>query len=202
MSQVIKGASSGAGSADPVRAAKQQFKRDRKQGLAELNELFRSGGIPGPPLDGPYDGELVAVDIAPGVSQLVGWLASLWMPWKGKYLIAGEQRGDNLFGRGSRTVMRILFPLYRGMREHDADTFRAFVFDTSVDQGKVDPDRQVFRIDYHRPDNPALTIRRIVDEVVEVDQGVYLGKIHFKWWWGRWAMLGYFALRPKAASNE
>jgi hypothetical protein len=24
---------------------------------------------------------------------------------------------------------------------------------------------------------------------------MYLGKVHFKWWWGTWRMIGYFALR-------
>ena len=45
----------------------------------------------------------------------------------------------------------------------------------------------------------ALTIRRIVDELVQVDESVYLGKIHFRWWWGPWQMIGYFSLRPRRA---
>jgi hypothetical protein len=94
-------------------------------------------------------------------------------------------------------ALRILFPFYRGMSDYEPDSFRAFVFQTSIAAGMVDRDRQVFRIDYDRPDNPALSIRRIVDEIVQVREGVYLGKIHFKWWWGRWAMIGYFALRRR-----
>jgi hypothetical protein len=91
--------------------------------------------------------------------------------------------------------MTLMFPFYRGNRDYGEDRFRAFVFQTSLAPGKVDPDLQVFRIDYDLPDNPALTIRRIVDEVVELREGVYLGKIHFKWWWGKWQMIGYFSLR-------
>ena len=83
------------------------------------------------------------------------------------------------------------------MVDFEPGAFRAFVFQTSVDAGMVDRDRQVFRIDYDRPDNPALSIRRIVDEIVQVGDGLYLGKIHFKWWWGVWDMIGYFALRPR-----
>ena len=190
------------GPADPVGAAKELTRHDRKSGLAELNRMFRSGTLPEPPPDGPYAGELVAVDIAPGLSQLVGWLAARWMPWKGKYLIQAQSRGDNIFARGSRLLMRLLFPFYRGMSDFEPDSFRAFVFETSIDTGMADKDRQVFRIDYDRPDNPALSIRRIVDEIVQVGDGLYLGKIHFRWWWGTWQMIGYFALRQRAGEQS
>ena len=196
MSTIPTNASRAAESVDPVRAARDLVGRDRNAGIAALSRLFREGRVPDPPPDGPYKGELVAVDIAPGLSQAVEWLASLWMPWKGKFLIQVQSQGDNIFGRGSRTVMRVLFPFYRGMADYGPETFRAFVFQTSVDAGMVDQDRQVFRIDYDRPDNPALSIRRIVDEIVQVGDGLYLGKIHFKWW-GRWGMIGYFALRRR-----
>jgi hypothetical protein len=75
--------------------------------------------------------------------------------------------------------------------------FRALKFTTSIKAGMVDTDRQVLNINYDSPDNPALTIRPIIDELVQVHDGVYLGKIHFHWWWGRWQMIGYFSLRAK-----
>ncbi len=197
MSTIPTAGSGPAESVDPVRAARDLVGRDRSAGLAALNRLFRGGRVPDPPPDGPYDGQLVAVDLAPGLSQLVEWLASLWMPWKGKFLIQAQSKGDNIFARSSRTALRILFPFYRGMADYEPETFRAFVFQTSVDAGMADRDRQVFRIDYDRPDNPGLSIRRIVDEIVQVEDGLYLGKIHFRWWCGRWGMIGYFVLRRR-----
>lgn len=198
MSHTLHHGNAMAGHTDAVQEAKALFHSNRKEGLARLNSLFREGRIPDPPPNGPYRGELVAVDVAPLVNQTVQGLASLWMPWKGKYLVREEHRGDNLFDKNSRAVLRVVFPFYRGWADYDADTERAFIFDTSISQGMQDKDRQVFRIDYDRPDNPALTIRRIVDEVVQVDEGLYLGKIHLKWWWGKWSMLGYFALRARS----
>jgi hypothetical protein len=180
---------------DPIRAARQLLRTRRREGLAALDALFRAGTVPSPPPDGPYRGELVALDIAPVVTQFVEWLTSFLMPWKGKFLIAAKSRGDNIFSAKWRTVLGLVFPFYKGNRDYSSDAFRAFVFDTSIAQGKVDTDRRVFRIDYDRPDNPALSIRRIVDEIVEVRDGVYLGKVHFKWWSGTWQMIGYFALR-------
>ena len=180
---------------DSLNRACELLRAQRREGLAALERLFGEGAVPNPPPDGPYRGELIAVEIAPVVTRFVEWLTSFLMPWKGKYLVASEAKGDNVFARSWRAAFALMFPFYRGSRDYGDDRFRAFVFDTSVAPGKVDVNRQVFRIDYDRPDNPALTIRRIVDEVVELRDGVYLGKIHFKWWWGRWQMIGYFALR-------
>jgi hypothetical protein len=180
---------------DPIRAAQARLRARRDDGLAALDAAFRAGTVPTPPPDGPYHGELVALDIAPIVTQVVEWLTSFLMPWKGKFLIAADARGDNIFSAKWRAALRVMFPFYKGNRDYGRDRFRAFIFETSIAPGKVDTDRRVFRIDYDRPDNPAWSIRRIVDEIVEVSAGVYLGKVHFKWWWGTWQMIGYFALR-------
>ena len=194
-SNFVAGHASVVGESDSIRAAEQLLRTRRKDGLAALDALFRAGTVPSPPPDGPYHGELVALDIAPIVTQLVEWLTSFMMPWKGKFLIAAESRGDNIFSAKWRTVLGLAFPFYKGNRDYGNDAYRAFIFGTSIAQGKVDTDRQVFRIDYDRPDNPAQSIRRIIDEIVEVRDGVYLGKVHFRWWWGTWQMIGYFALR-------
>jgi hypothetical protein len=184
--------------ADAIHAARALLQRDRRQGLAAFNDLFRSGTIPDRPLNGPYDGELLAVDIAFLVTPVVEWLTSFWMPWKGKYLVEERAEGDNIFDRRWKWLLRLLFPFYRGMTDYGRDRLRAFTFKTWLENGKVDADRRVFRIDYDLPGNPGLTIRRIVDEAVQVADGVYLGKIHFHWWWGTWQMIGYFSLRRPA----
>ena len=75
---------------DQIRAAQELVRQDRRQGLAAFNDLFRAGRPPEPPLDGPYDGELVAIDIAPGITQFANWLTSVLVPWIGKYLIKEE----------------------------------------------------------------------------------------------------------------
>src|SRR5690348_14436076 len=69
---------------DQVQAAKALHKRDRAQGLAALNELFRQGQPPRVALDGRYAGELVALNVAPGLTQLGEWILARWLPWKGK----------------------------------------------------------------------------------------------------------------------
>jgi hypothetical protein len=91
--------------------------------LAALDALFRAGTVPSPQPDGLYHGEPVALDIAPIVTQFVEWLTSFAMPWKGKFLIAAESRGDNIFGAKWRTVLGLTFPFYKGNRDQHGRRF-------------------------------------------------------------------------------
>jgi hypothetical protein len=34
----------------------------------------------------------------------------------------------------------------------------------------------------------------VLDELVQVADGYYLGKAHVKWWWGLWQQVAYFTL--------
>jgi len=134
------------------------------------------------------------LDIAPGLTQLVGAIVSAWLPWKGKSFDAAQSRGDNLFTRDSLLLAHVYWPLYRGYVDDGPETYRAFAFRTYLAPGLADPDRQVLKIDYDLPENPALSIRRVLDELVQVADGVYLGKAHVKWWWGKWQLVAYFSL--------
>jgi hypothetical protein len=175
-------------------AASVSAKRDRTKLRAALDDLFRAGKPPTHPLGGRYSGSLVLVDIAPGLTHLVETIASLWLPWQGKTFDALRTSGDNIFTRDSLPLAWLFNPLYRGITEDGPNMYRAFTFITYVAPGLFDPDRQVFKIDYDLPDNPPLTIRRVLDEIVQLKDGVYLGKAHIKWWWGRWQTVAYFAL--------
>jgi hypothetical protein len=179
---------------ESVRVAQGLVKQNRAQGLAALNTLFRAGVAPASPLDGRYAGELIALDFAPGFTQFTEMISGRWMPWKGKIFDAGHSTGDNFFTRDSFTLAHVYWPFYRGYLEDGPQTYRAFRFITSIGPGKADPDRQVLRLDYGQVDNPGLSVRRVLDEVVQVGDGYYLGKAHLKWWWGTWQLVAYFSL--------
>jgi hypothetical protein len=181
-----------------VSNAQKLFKANRAQGLKVLNDLFQSGTIPNPALNGSYTGELIALDIAPGFSQLLQGLLSARMPWKGKTFNAVNSHGDNVFDRSSFLLAHVLWPFYRGYQHDTQQTYRAFTFQTYIAPGKDDPDMQVLKIDYDLPGNPSTSIRRVLDELVQVQTGYYLGKAHLKWWWGKWQMVAYFSLRATA----
>ena len=177
-----------------ISAAQSIFLRDRKRGFAALNEIFRSGSPPNLSLNGGYVGKLVALDVAPGLNQFIEMITSRWLPWKGKYFDAAHASGDNIFTRDSLLLAHIFWPLYRDYKDNRAERYRAFTFRTHLAPGLTDPDRQVLKLDYNLEGNPDLSVRRVLDELVQVDTTLYLGKAHLKWWWGTWQLVAYFSL--------
>ncbi len=168
--------------------------RDQRSGLVALNALFRAGRPPDPRPTGRYQGELLALDLAPGLTWLLDAITSAWMPWQGKVFDPALHSGDNVFGRDSLPLAHIFWPLYRGYREDGPDTYRAFAYRTYIGSGMADTDRLVLKLDYDLPKNPGFSIRRVLDELVELSDSLYLGKAHLKWWWGRWQTVAYFSL--------
>ena len=174
--------------------ARALVKRDRTQGIEALNVLFRNGGTPEPALNGRYRGQLIVLDLAPGLTPLFQSITAAWMPWLGKTFSAFQQRGDNIFTRDSSLLARIFNPFYRGFIDDQSGTYRGFAFRTYIAPGLMDADRSVLKIDYDLAENPALTVRRILDELVQVDDNLYLGKAHVHWWWGTWQTVAFFTL--------
>jgi len=182
---------------DLLRAARDLVRVNRAQGFAALNDLFRAGTVPDPSLNGQYSGELIALDLAPGLTPFFQWLASTWMPWRGKAFNASQQRGDNILSKDSYPLARFFNPLYRGFISDRPGTYRGFAFRTYTAPGLFDKDRTVLKIDYDLKENPALTVRRVLDELVQLDDHLYLGKAHVRWWWYRadqWQTVAYFSL--------
>lgn len=180
-----------------LQAVQSLLRQDRPRGLAALDDLFRAGRAPDPPLAGRCAGQLLALDIAPGLTQLAGSLAAAWMPWQGKTFNPTQARGDNIFTRDSLALVRAFNGFNRGFVDDGPTTYRAFTFRTYIAPGLEDSDQQVLKIDYDLPTNPALTIRRVLDELVLVEPNTYLGKAHVRWWWGTWQRVAFFALTPK-----
>lgn len=160
----------------------------------ELNRLFALGDTP-PALDGPTDGILVMLQIAPGLDQVLSLISSVQMPWLGKRFDAQAGGGDNRMTGSSRFVAKLLWPRY-GMKATEEGN-AAFDFVTRVEAGKEDPGTRVLVIDYDPvEDNPDHLIRKIRDELVEVVPGAYLGKVLHRGSGSDYRNLGFFALRP------
>jgi hypothetical protein len=177
-----------------LQAAQERVKYRRAEGLAALNGLFRRGTVPEPALNARYAGKLIAIDIAPGLTQLFEWLLNAWMPWLGKTFDPAQQSGDNIFTQASYPLARFFNPFYRGFVEDEPGSYRGFAFRTYLAPGLFDSDRSVLKIDYDLKENPPLTVRRVLDELVQVSDGLYLGKAHVHWWWGGWQTVAYFTL--------
>jgi len=80
--------------------------------------------------------------------------------WKGKKFIMATQTGINLFEKNG--AVREVYP-----------------FRTWTGKGLTDHDTDVLKIDYNLPTNP-FWLRWVLDELVEVAPGKYLGKAMVK----------------------
>ena len=177
--------------------ARDLLKGDRVRGLILLDEIFCRGTEPNPTLEGPYKGELITVDLVPPLTWVAEAVSKAWMPWQGKTFDADKDRGDNIFTRSSLPLSRIAWPFYRGFVPNDDGNVRAFAFRTSVSASLANPDLKVLRLDYNLEVNPRLTVRRVLDQLVQLSDGLYLGKAHLRWW-GKWQLVAYFTLERDA----
>jgi hypothetical protein len=154
--------------------------------------MFRAGTVPDPLPDGFRLGRLVATSTWGPLDAFFGWLGELYMPWQGKTFDARASTGTNRFDRSVAVPMRLLWPTYAPV--HDAEgRVQAFEFRNRVGPGALDPDLEVLKIDYDFDANPAFIVRRVLDEVVQVDEGVYLGKVLFRLG-RRFHQIGFFSL--------
>ena len=163
----------------------------REWALGRLGELFSSGRTPAHP-DGFLKGTLVASSTWGSFDAVVRRIAGLYMPWVGKSFDAAAIAGVNVLISSAQKPMRVLWPSYEPERIL-ADRLEAFPFITRIAPGELDPDVDVLKIDYNFEANPTFVIRRILDELVEVDEGLFLGKILMRRR-GKWSTLGYFTL--------
>jgi hypothetical protein len=164
-----------------------------------LDRIFRLGGPPNPAIDGPMRGLMVTPTVPRPFDVGLRALASAWMPWGGKRFDAAAENGDNLLSAGARWPSRILWPSYEPEPVHEG--YAAFRFRTYVSPGAVDPDIETLKIDYDSNENPGLLIRDILDELVQVVRGAYLGKVLLRRR-GEWRLVGYFGLEPALAAVD
>ena len=167
----------------------------RDRAIAELDELFRSGRAPDPLPDGMLAGRLVTMSLWGPSDRFVQRVARMWMPWLGKSFDPTRMEGVNVLTKNARGPLRALWPSYVPEREL-ADRIEAFPFRTRIAPGELDPGVDVLKIDYDFEANPGFLIRRILDELVELDDGFCLGKILFRRQ-GAWLPIGFFSLERR-----
>jgi hypothetical protein len=166
---------------------------NRAEVLGRFDELFRAGTAPDPLPEGFHPGRLLATSIWGPFDRFVQRLAGVWMPWQGKVFTRDASTGVNRFTPSARIALKTFFPKYTP--EHaDHARIDAFPFRTRVAPGELDPSVQVLKIDYDFEANPDFIIRRILDELVQVSSGVYLGKVLYRVR-GRFYPIGFFSLR-------
>ena len=147
---------------------------ERPAGLAALESVF-AGGLPPTSLRGPLRGRFLASTIGHHIDPAFEALTSLWLPWKGKTFDPDAEQGRNLFTAGARRMMRVTLPKYATIGEPGGCS--AFRFLTSIGPSAFTPGVDVLRIDYRDvPENPSWPVRKILDELVMIEDGRYLGQ--------------------------
>ncbi len=164
----------------------------RAWAIQRLEEMFRAGRTPDPPPEGFLKGRLVTTAISDGVDAFGRKISEMWMPWLGKSFDPSTDSGVNVLVKSARGPMRVVWPNYVPEREL-ADRIEAFPFRTRVAPGELDPEVSVLKIDYNIEANPNLLIRRILDELVQIDDGIYLGKVLLRRQ-GAFKSIGFFSL--------
>ena len=162
---------------------------DRSSG--ELEGLFARGRVPDPPPEGRMRGTLLHMTLGPAGGLLAPGAAI----WLGKRFHAQHATGENVFDSRVHKLGRLLTPsAYRASWPEDSRSYRALAFATSAGPGALDPGVEVLRIDYNLHGNAPI-FRRILDELVEVEPGVYLGQALLRRRAGH-SRLAWFALEP------
>jgi hypothetical protein len=173
---------------------------DRSIGLAELERCFATGK-PAEGMVGARRGRLLAATCGFGFDGALEAFARAWMPWRGKRFSREANEGRNLFTAGGRRAIRISFPRYTDLREEDGGA-SAFRFRTDVGPSETLQGTSVLRLDYREvSENPAFPVRRMLDELVQIDDDLYLGQALMAWG-GRMRRTAWFSLEPDIAPTE
>lgn len=164
----------------------------RAQAISSLEDLFRSGGIPDPPLEGFYSGRAITSTLTGPLDALGTRVGEMYMPWLGKRFDQHAGEGINVLLPSARIPMRMLWPRYE-FRAGGAEQIEAYKFRSYAAPGAVDPNLEVLKIDYNLDDNPSFIIREILDELVQVEDWLYLGKVLYRLRSG-FRRIGFFTL--------
>jgi hypothetical protein len=167
--------------------------RNRADVIRRMDALFAAGVAPTPSPSGFQQGRLLGTVTWAPWDAVVARIAQLWMPWLGKTFSPTTGTGMNRFTAtiATRSWLRALFPRHTP-ESITPDRLEAFPFRTCIAPGAVDSGVRVLKIDYDFEANPAL-IRHILDEVVQIAPGRYLGKVLFRSG-GRYSRIGFFSL--------
>lgn len=169
----------------------------RADAIAELDALFRDGTAPDPQPDGFLPGELVTMSLTRPTDAFVRSLTGLYMPWLGKKFDRDANEGINILKPAARSQLKVLWRSYEPQVAPDGN-LEAFPFRTRIAPGAIDPNVDVLKIDYDFEANPSFIIRHILDELVQIDDGLYLGKILYRTR-NSWHPIGFFSLRDPSS---
>ncbi len=162
-----------------------------------LQKEFSTGMVPAE-LQGFYRGSL-AMLFPRSFGEIFGsFFAEIYVPWQGKFFYGGHGMGDNILPSYLIPLLRFM---YRDVHTKGSEDgfFHAFPFKTSILNGLQD-NIPVLQLNYDLVQNPPL-VRSVVDEIVSVGEGNYLGKAYIKQK-DAYRLVAYFRLTDPSAGTQ
>ncbi|OYD70087.1 hypothetical protein [Rhodococcus sp. OK302] len=168
---------------------------DRRDQIAAL---FAAGTRP-EQLDGAYEGLIVGKLFNVPEATLANPLLAINPTWRGKTFNAESGTGFNRLIPLARYAMRVIAPLYRGLRRVGPEIV-GFDFHYGADVGLVTPNIPLIALnygveEYSNPSVRTFPIKRTRDEIVELLPGLYLGRALLRMHSGEIRTIAHFALR-------
>ena len=139
----------------------------------QLNGLFCRASAPNPLPWGFLRGRILTAVVDP-YGLFIGEACRFW---RGKRLEPGA--GVNLVMPGGRPLLRAVAPS-QTLKSMPDGNLEGFPFAVRVESGLVDPHVDVMALDYRIDSNPSPFLRRLRDELVSIEDGLYLGKILYR----------------------
>lgn len=169
----------------------------RDASLATVDAIFNLGTAPDPAMSGPYRGDLLTTTLFGPLDSFGRFAGRIWLPWKGKNFDPSTSTGYNYLTPGGRRVARLAWPLYKHPARTENGLCRYFRFNTSIGPVVGAPNRTALKLDYNLPANPAFLVRSVLDEVVQLSGGYYLGKAYLRSRSGSYRLAAFFALHAE-----
>ena len=178
-----------------------QVHLDRPAGLGRARSIVRGRHACLSDLRGPMRGHFITSTVNRPIDVAMHAFTSSWLPWKGKTFDPASSSGRNLFTAGAKRMMRVTLPRYR-LVDEAGGLHSAFRFVTSTGPSAFTPGVEVLRIDYRDvAENPRWPIRKVLDELVQIDDTHYLGQalLEFR---GSLRRAAWFALEPARSARQ
>lgn len=170
---------------------------DRHASLATLNAIFDLGTAPHPPMSGDYRGELLTSTLFGPFDTCARFLSRFWLPWKGKHFDPATSTGYNYLTPGGHGASRLTWPLYKHAAPALNGLYRYFNFNTSTGPAVGAHSVTALKLDYNLPENPIFLVRSVLDELVQISGGYYLGKAYLRSRNRHYRLAAFFALHAE-----
>jgi hypothetical protein len=171
--------------------------KERHQTISTLYALFRLGHAPGVAPDGVLVGQLLTPTLFAPLDAFGRFVARFYLPWKGKRFNAADSTGRNVFTKSAPWVGRLFWPLYNDWKPYRPGYYTGFKFGTYTGSGVRDTEVSTLKLDYDNPSNPRLLVRSVLDELVQITDGYYLGKAMLRRPNGSYRLAAFFVLRKE-----